>query len=144
MKGTTLRKIGTYEKCDQRHWHFQIGNLKIIYNLPWWYWITELITCTAQTIGSFTNWGRVTHICVNNLTIIGPDNGLSPGRRQAIIWTNAGMLLFGLLGTNFNEILLEIHTYSFKKIHFKMSSGKWRPFRLDLKYKLWRMSINRH
>ena len=75
-----------------------------------------------------THWGRVTHICVNNLTIIGPDNGLSPGRRQAIIWTNTGMLLIGPLGTNFNEILLEIHTFSFKKIHFKMSSGKWRPF----------------
>ena len=32
-----------------------------------------------------THWGRVTHICVGNLTIIGSDNGLSPGRRQAII-----------------------------------------------------------
>ena len=34
------------------------------------------------------HWGRVTHICVSKLTIIGPDNGLSPGRRQAIVWTN--------------------------------------------------------
>ena len=38
-----------------------------------------------------THWGRVTHIYVSNLTIIGSDNGLSPGRRQAIIWTNAGI-----------------------------------------------------
>ena len=36
-----------------------------------------------------THRGRVTHICVGNLTITGSDNGLSPGRRQAIIWTNA-------------------------------------------------------
>ena len=79
-----------------------------------------------------THWGRVTHICVNNLTIIGPDNGLSPGRRQAIVWTNACMLLIGPLGTNFNEILLEIHTFSFKNIYFKMSSGKCRPFCLGL------------
>ena len=50
-----------------------------------------------------THWGRVTHICVGNLTIIGSDNGLSPGRRQAIILTNAGILLIGPLGTNFNE-----------------------------------------
>ena len=42
-----------------------------------------------------THWGRVTHICVGNLTIIGSDNGLSPGRRQAIILTNAGILLIG-------------------------------------------------
>ena len=32
-----------------------------------------------------THWGRVTHIRVGKLTIIGSDNGLSPGRRQAII-----------------------------------------------------------
>ena len=42
-----------------------------------------------------THWGRVTHICLSNLTIIGSENGLSPGRRQAIIWTNAGVLLIG-------------------------------------------------
>ena len=73
--------------------------------------------------------GRVTHIHVSNLTIIGWDNGLLPGRRQATISTNAGILIIGHLGTNFNEILIKIHTFSFKNIHFKMSSGKWRPFR---------------
>ena len=62
------------------------------------------------------------------ITIIGPDNGLWPGRRQAIIWTNYGLSLFGPLGTNFSEILIQIHTFSFKKMHFKLSSGKWRPF----------------
>ena len=55
-----------------------------------------------------THWGRVTHICVSKLTIIGSDNGLSPDRRQAIIWTNAGLLLIGPSGTNFSEILIEI------------------------------------
>ena len=53
---------------------------------------------------SLTHWGRVTHKCVGKLTIIGSDNGLSPGRHQAIIWTNAGILLSGPLGTNFSEI----------------------------------------
>ena len=74
----------------------------------------------------------MTHICVSNLTIIGSDNGLSPGRRQAIVWTNAGILLIGPLATNFNEILIEIHTFSFKKMHSKISSGKWRLFCLGL------------
>ena len=56
-----------------------------------------------------THWGRVTHICVNKLTIIGSENGLSPGRRQAIILTNAGILLIGPLWTKFSgEILIEI------------------------------------
>ena len=71
-----------------------------------------------------THWGRVTHICVSKLIIIGSDNGLSPSRHQAIIWTNAGILLIGLLGTNFSEILIEIYTFSFKRMHLKMSSGK--------------------
>ena len=79
-----------------------------------------------------THWGRVTHICVSKLTIICSYNGLSPGRRQAIIWTNAGILLIGPLGTNFSEILIEIQTFSFKKMHLKMSSGKWRPSCLRL------------
>ena len=79
-----------------------------------------------------TYWARVTHICVDNQTIIGSDNGLLPGRRQAITWTNVGILLIGPIGTNFNEMLIEIHTFSFKKMHLKMSSGKWRPFCLGL------------
>ena len=79
-----------------------------------------------------THWGRVTHICVSELTIIGSDNGLSPGRRQAIIWTNAGLLLIGPIGTNFSEILIEILTFSFKKIRLKVSSAKRRPFCLGL------------
>ena len=57
-------------------------------------------------MGSLTHWGRVTHLCVNKLTIIGSDNGLSPDWRQAIIWTNAGILLIGPLGTNFSDILI--------------------------------------
>ena len=51
---------------------------------------------------------------------------------QAIIWTHAGIVLIGTLGTNFNENLIKIHTFSFDKIHLKMSSGKWRPFCLGL------------
>ena len=79
-----------------------------------------------------THWGRVTHICVGKLTTIGSDNVLSPGRRQAIIWTNDGILLFQTLGTNLSEILSEIHSFSFKKTHLKLSSAKWRLSRLGL------------
>ena len=72
------------------------------------------------------------NIFINQLTKIGSDNGLSPGRCQAIIWTNAGILLIGPLGTNFSENLSEIYTSSLKKIHLKMSLGKWQPFCLGL------------
>ena len=89
-----------------------------------------------------THWGWVTHICVSKLTIIGSDNGLSPVRRQAIIWTNAGILLILPLGTNFSEILIRIKTFSFKKIHLKKSSGKCRPFCLGLNVLTWPHNYN--
>ena len=62
---------------------------------------------------------RVTHICVSKLTIIGSDNGLSPGRRQATIRTNAAILLTGPLITNSSESFVEIITFSFKKCNWK-------------------------
>ena len=70
----------------------------------------------------------MTHICISELAIIGSDNGLSPERCQAIIWTNAGILLIEALGTNFSEIWSKIHTFSITKMHLKKSSVKWHPF----------------
>ena len=79
-----------------------------------------------------TLWGRVTHMRVSKLIIIGSDNGLSPSHRQAIIWNNDGILLNGPSRTNLNDISIEIYAFSFKKIHLKMASAKWRPFCLGL------------
>ena len=90
---------------------------------------------------ALTHWGRVTHISVSKHSILGSDNGLLPGRRQAIIWTNAGILLIGPLWTNFSEISIEIHKLSFKKMHLKMS-GKWRPFCLGLNVLTERADLN--
>ena len=100
-----------------------------------WQWhlldnFTEHKHC--QSVAILTHWGRVTHICVSKLTIIGSDNGLSPDRRQAIIWTSAEILIIGPLGTNFSEILIAILTFSFKKMRLKVSSVKRRPFCLGL------------
>ena len=51
----------------------------------------------------------MTHIYVSKLIIIGSDDGLFPGRRQAIIWTNDGIFLIGPLGMNFSQIFIKIH-----------------------------------
>ena len=64
--------------------------------------------------------------------IISSDNGLSPSRRQAIIWTNAWILLIGPVGANFSEILIEIYTFPFMKMQLKASSAKWWPCCLGL------------
>ena len=101
--------------CDTLEPHFNIRNIFPGLGIP-----------------ILTHWGRVTHICVSKLTIIGSDNGLSPDRRQAIIRTNAGILLIRPLGTNFSEILIAILIFSFKKMRLNVSSAKRRPFCLGL------------
>ena len=88
-------------------------------------------TVYFNALGGLNHWARVTHTCVGNLTICS-DNGLSPVRRQAIIWTNAGILSIWPLETNFSEILIEILTVSFKNMRFKWSPANWLPFCLGL------------
>ena len=136
MKGQWLKwKMVSQLLTHRRYYHFTFGHgsigdiqhnnkerTRFNYHKITYCLLTELLT----------HWGRVTHICVSKITIIGSDNGLSPGRSQAIIWTSVGTLLIWPLGTNFSEILIEIYTFSFKKMHLKMSSAKWRPFCLGL------------
>ena len=52
--------------------------------------------------------------------------------RQAIIWTSAGLLSTGPLVTNCSEILIKTQHFPFRKLRLKMSSAKWRPFRIGL------------
>ena len=103
--------------------------LEVVCQLP-----IQILAYDTETkvIPGLTHWGRVMHICVSDLTSIVSDNGLSPGRRQAIIRTNAGILLIRPLGTNFSEFLVEILIFSFKKMRLKVSSAKRRPFCLGL------------
>ena len=89
--------------CSNMTGHWKFGDVIIVY----WRIYASL------DLNELTHWGRVTHICVSKLTIFGSDNGLAPAN-----WT---------LQTNFSEIVIEIYTFSFKKMHVKMSFGKWRP-----------------
>ena len=109
------------------------GNSPFIFNYNMqciYHWLSNFGTCIEQTSRGqleyycplskhehhhmLTHWGRVTHVCVRKLTIIGSVNGLSPGWLQGIIWINAGILLIGPLGTDFNEILIRFQTFAFK------------------------------
>ena len=98
--------------------HKEINN--IVLSCVWYSWNSYIIQGCSTSIWAIlrlpsyqrvnpdgdglTHWGQVMHICVGKLTIIGSDYGLSPGQRQAIIWTNAGILLIWPLETNFSEI----------------------------------------
>ena len=69
--------------------------------------------------------------CVSKL-IFGSDNGMSPGRWQAIIWANAGILSNRTSGANFDEILSEMYAFSFTNMHLKMYSAKMAAIYLNL------------
>ena len=154
--------------CWKRHWAFgslkhnntpQIISAKIVVSVIWrmlFHLIAKplhlvslyaklLINYLAQNtckprgkIVLLTHWGRVRHICAGKLTMIGSNNGLSPCRRQAIIWTNAGILLIEPLGTYFSEILILIHRIqefknsriqenAFENVVWKMAAMLSRP-----------------
>ena len=57
-----------------------------------------------------------------------PSIGLLPVQSQTITWTNVDFWFIGPLEKNFSEILIEILTFSFKKMCLKMPAAKWRPF----------------
>ena len=83
-------------------------------------WVAVLLTFLEHCL---THWGRVTHICVSKIGNIGSDNGLSPGRRQAIIWCNAEILLIGPLGQwnlNLNSWIF-IQENAFENVVWKMA-----------------------
>ena len=104
--------------CHETHqsWGTTRFSGPFIQDSLYWYYDNEL-----------THWGRVTFInnmCISKLTTIGSDNGLMPGRCQAIIWTYVGILLIWILGTNLNEI----HPFSFKKMLLKCCLRNSRHF----------------
>ena len=90
-----------------------------------WPFCPSLNVLTHWNLGAvvmiLTHWGRVTHICVCKLAIICSNNGLSPGRRQVIIWTNVGILSIGPMVTNFSKILIGIQIFSLKKMHVRFT-----------------------
>ena len=95
---TSSRRINTEKPYDS---HIHILSPTEWSNLPWY------------RIYASANW-----------VSIGPGNGLSPVRRQAITWTNADLLSIGLLGTNFSEIRngntkIFIHENAFENIVYE-------------------------
>ena len=62
------------------------------------------------------------------ISIIVSHDGLSPGRHQAVICTNAWISIIGPLETNCSEIVIEIYAFSFKKMHLKIASGNLQSF----------------
>ena len=101
--GNGLRQNGFLEVQNNKANHYELRmDIVCKWTLIRKYgWLAHIQTGRQQ----LTHWGRVAHICVSKLTIIGSDTGLLPGRRQTIIWTDAAILFIRTLGTIFSEIV---------------------------------------
>ena len=80
-------------------------------------WLSDshVILFLIFSFQALTHWGQKTLICVGNQTIVVSSNGLAPGRHQAIIWTNAGPLWSGPLGTNSVKFQLKFTYFHLRK-----------------------------
>ena len=78
-----------------------------------------------------THWGRVMHICIGNLTIIGSDNGLAHSRRQAYLnqcWNILNWTLRNKLQWNFKQNLyIFIQENAFDCVVCEMAAILSRP-----------------
>ena len=101
-------------------------NRKMFFFL-YWIWTQVILSCGFWGYSSFNSLRPSdVHICVSKLTIIGSDNGLSPGQLQAIIWTSdEKIMLTDALGINLNEIWSKIQAFSFKNMHLKIHSEQF-------------------
>ena len=110
--------------CMSVVWDWALHYSNCHSNNPQTLWIHHTICCDESIVsqcyrvkGSSLNSfpPSSAYMLSMNRVSIGSDYDLSPFRRQAITWTNAGILLIGPIGTVFNEILTEIYTFSLKK-----------------------------
>ena len=82
------------------------------------------VVCAYGLLNLITN--HLPKCCIYssmNWVSIDSYNGLSSLRRQAIIWTHAGLLSIEPLGTNFSEFLIKMQNFTFTKLHLKISSA---------------------
>ena len=113
---------------NTHEWNFKQNYIK---EIAFEYVIHKMAAICSDLI-VLTHWGRVTHIYVSNLTIIGSDNELAPTWQQSIIWTNAGILFIGSLGTNFSKIFnrnynISIQETTFESVVCEMAAILFRP-----------------
>ena len=125
-------------KQSRRRWFLTSRSLWRHYNVPWWptslvhIYVTwpQRVNCARWCYSLFsfvwlTHFLLVWHIYPSvNWVSIGSNNGLSPIRRQRHCLNKCWLLSSWPLRTNLSEIWIEIQSFSFMKMHLKMSSAK--------------------
>ena len=112
----------TFGNFPNKIWEFSATVLWKIYNVP-----SHISNCWNF---EFTlSKGYIQHA---HFVFLHAKPWIPGGENSIFTVVTDEIYLTGPLGTNFSEILIEIDTFSFKKMHLKMSSGRWRPFCLGL------------
>ena len=98
----------TLGDISKSHWNYKVNAwvvITFIVDDGMHYFFRSVFKYYLENEQSITlaHWSRVVYICVSNINTIGSNNGLSPDRCQAVIWSHAGIFLIGPLGTQFNE-----------------------------------------
>ena len=89
------------------------------------------VTCTKLQQNT-TKRGGVTHIRVSTLTIMGSDNGLSPGCHQAIIWTKCRNIVNWILRNKlqwnvYRNLYICVQENAFEIVVMKLTAILSRP-----------------
>ena len=71
---------------------------------------TRYLMFSNKPTTRLTHWGRVTHICVNKLTIIGSDNDLSLGLRKTFRWNFKRNSYIFIQENSFENVVWEVAT----------------------------------
>ena len=99
----------------QFHRWYGITNMSLFFSVHWSMWCHVL----SNAYSFITQLG----ICASmNQVIIGSNKSISPLRNQTIFEANSRLLLIGLLGTNFDDILMKIH-FLYKMMNLKLFSA---------------------
>ena len=86
--------------------------------------MAQRVDCLSY-VGFINSFGTGWHIYASvDSVIIESDNGLSPLRPKLFSDLMLQFLLNRSLEKNFDENKIEIHAFSFKKMHLKMPSAK--------------------
>ena len=104
-----------------------------------WYIMATLCSFIGMLLSSLFRVSQkyLIHQCrMTHRLIIRSDDGLLPGRRQVFFGTYAGSLLIWPLGTEFDEILIEIYKFQLKKMHLLMSD-KWLLYCIGISVLIW-------
>ena len=95
-----------------------------------WHWYLKFFILEDKDL--LTQWGRVMYICVSKLGHLWFRQWLVAWLAPSHYLNQCWNIVNWTLGNKLHWKFFKLYTFSFKKMHLKMPSGKWLPFCLSL------------